>query len=180
MKQWHVIDGMPRLIHGGSPDASEGACVMQYVSLLNGTRWTDHPRCTNASVADVAIVVNDYSMDGKREERLLPEVIRLLHAQGISIPLRRKLGRMYLKADQGQTEYVKTMPTYRKWKRAINGDRKLALLKQWQDELAEQYWLPLLKEMLDLIEEEKGVRGGHTTEADLLRAEQLRLEAAGR
>jgi hypothetical protein len=180
MKQWHVIEGMPRLVHGAANHPSEGACVMQYVSLLKGTRWTDHPRCTNVSVADTAIVVNDYSMDGKREERLLPEVLRLMHAQGISRQLARKLGRMYNQFDKGQTDFVKGMPTYRKWKRARNGDAKMALMKQWRDELAEQYWLPLLKEMLDLIEEEKGVSGGHTTEDDLLRAEQLRLEAAGR
>jgi hypothetical protein len=180
MKSWHVIDGMPRLIGGAAETPADGACVMQYVSLLAGTRWTDHPRCTNATVAEVARTVNDYSMEGRREERLLPEVLRLLNAQGISETLRKRLQRMYIKADHEAGPFMGSLPSYRKWVRARKHDSREPLVRQWRDDMAEQYWLPLLKQMLDLIEEEKGRSGGHTSEEDLLRAEQLRLERAAR
>lgn len=44
---------------------------MEYVSLLAGERWSDHPQCTHALLAGVARGVNDHTSDAGRS-RLVP------------------------------------------------------------------------------------------------------------
>ncbi len=52
-------DGMPVLEAGAHRDARSGSCVMEYVSVLAGERFTDRPRCTHPAVAALAWQVND-------------------------------------------------------------------------------------------------------------------------
>ena len=52
-------DGLPVLEAGAHRDARSGSCVMEYVSVLAGERFTDRPRCTHPAVAALAWQVND-------------------------------------------------------------------------------------------------------------------------
>jgi hypothetical protein len=52
-------EGMPVLEAGAHRDARSGSCVMEYVSVLAGERFTDRPRCTHPAVAALAWQVND-------------------------------------------------------------------------------------------------------------------------
>jgi len=40
-------DFLPVLSHGSHTSPKEGACVMEYVSVLAGEPWTDRPACTH-------------------------------------------------------------------------------------------------------------------------------------
>lgn len=50
---------------------------MEYVSVLAGERWSDHPRCTHPLLAGVARGVNDHISDARRAGlvHLVPSVI---------------------------------------------------------------------------------------------------------
>lgn len=52
-------DSVPILAVGKHDDPREGACLMEYVSVLAGERFTDHPRCTDGLLAYLARLVND-------------------------------------------------------------------------------------------------------------------------
>jgi hypothetical protein len=52
-------DGLPVLEAGAHRDARSGSCVMEYVSVLAGERFTDRPSCTHPAVAALAWQVND-------------------------------------------------------------------------------------------------------------------------
>lgn len=66
------------LSRGGHRRSEDGACVMEYVSVLSGGRFTDHPRCTHPALASLARLVNDRIIDDevRRELALLaPDLI---------------------------------------------------------------------------------------------------------
>jgi hypothetical protein len=44
----------------------DGACLMEYVSVLAGRPFSDHPRCTDPTLAELARLVNDASTDEGR------------------------------------------------------------------------------------------------------------------
>lgn len=46
--------------------AEDGACLMEYVSLIAGESFSDAPRCTDPAVAAVARLVNDAMTDATR------------------------------------------------------------------------------------------------------------------
>ncbi|MEJ2867488.1 hypothetical protein WCD74_06905 [Actinomycetospora sp. OC33-EN08] len=52
-------EGLPILEAGAHRDARSGSCVMEYVSVLAGERFTDRPQCTHPAVAALAWQVND-------------------------------------------------------------------------------------------------------------------------
>ncbi|WP_433801871.1 hypothetical protein [Actinomycetospora sp. CA-084318] len=52
-------EGLPVLEAGAHRDARSGSCVMEYVSVLAGERFTDRPHCTHPAVAALAWQVND-------------------------------------------------------------------------------------------------------------------------
>jgi hypothetical protein len=73
-----VPDQLPILTRGWHRGPEDGACVMEYVSVLAGLRFTDHPRCTPPALAALARLVNDRIVDdGVRSELALlaPELI---------------------------------------------------------------------------------------------------------
>ena len=63
-----VPDGLPVLQSGGHLVPEDGACLMEYVSVLAGCTFSDHPPCTDPTVAAVARLVNDACTDAGRQE----------------------------------------------------------------------------------------------------------------
>ncbi len=72
-------DWMPVLSRGRHRSAKQGACFMEYASVLAGERWSDHPACTHPAVASLARLVNDCMDDAYRSELapLVPSVVGL-------------------------------------------------------------------------------------------------------
>lgn len=66
-----VPDAMPVLSRGRHRRPRHGACLMEYVSVLAGERFSDAPRCTDPTLAAVARSVNDYSSDESRQRLAL-------------------------------------------------------------------------------------------------------------
>lgn len=76
-----VPDGLPTLSSGSHGRNSGKACVMEYVSVLTGDRWTDFPACTNPVIARVAQIVND-TLSNEDRHLLVPYIDRLMAASG--------------------------------------------------------------------------------------------------
>lgn len=62
-----IPDSMPVLSRGKHRRPRNGACLMEYVSVLAGGPFTDAPRCTDPTLASIARGVNDYSGDELRQ-----------------------------------------------------------------------------------------------------------------
>lgn len=65
-----VPDQLPILQRGRHRRPEDGACVMEYVSVLAGCAFTDHPRCTHPALATLARLVNDWIDDDKTRSEL--------------------------------------------------------------------------------------------------------------
>jgi hypothetical protein len=61
-----VPAGMPVLSRGKHRNPSQGACFMEYTSLLAGEPFTDGPRCVDGELAAVLRSANDRLSDGDR------------------------------------------------------------------------------------------------------------------
>jgi hypothetical protein len=59
-------DQLPLLEAGAHLHPSDGACLMEYVSVLAGEGFSDHPRCTDPLLAHLARMVNDATSDAGR------------------------------------------------------------------------------------------------------------------
>lgn len=68
---------LPLLQRGSHAHPDDGACFMEFASLLAGERFTDRPRCTHPVLAAVARAVNDAVGDRTRQQLvpLIPDVI---------------------------------------------------------------------------------------------------------
>ena len=69
---------LPLLGRGRHGGAEQGACLMEYVSVLSGERFTDAPRCTHPALSALARLVNDRTADDaarRRLARLAPDLI---------------------------------------------------------------------------------------------------------
>ncbi len=75
-------DLMPVLSRGKHRNAKKGACFMEYASFVAGERFTDHPECTDPSLASLARLVNDWTTDANRSSlsTLVPSVVGLVSA----------------------------------------------------------------------------------------------------
>jgi hypothetical protein len=73
-----VPEHLPRLRHGAHLHSTDGACLMEYVSVLAGEPWSDQPRCTHPALAAVARAVNDALGQAARDRAALlaPELAR--------------------------------------------------------------------------------------------------------
>lgn len=60
--------GVPVLTRGKHRDPAEGSCLMEYVSVLAGLRFTDRPRCTHPLLSWLARRVNDGTSDVARPQ----------------------------------------------------------------------------------------------------------------
>ena len=72
-------DLLPVLSRGKHRNPRRGACFMELASFLAGERWSDHPACTHALLAEVARNVNDRTTDADRPllAPLIPSVVGL-------------------------------------------------------------------------------------------------------
>ena len=88
----NIPNYMPVLSAGAHKNPSEGACVMEYVSLLAGESWSDTPSCTHPALARAAQVLNDKISDNDRY-LLVPLIGRLFgtdnQSKEISVGLAR-------------------------------------------------------------------------------------------
>ena len=82
-----IPNALPTLSAGAHTPASGQACVMEYVSLLAGEKWSDSPTCTYAPLARAAQVVNDRLSDDNRH-LLVPFIGRLF---GTTLPVDNRL-----------------------------------------------------------------------------------------
>lgn len=64
------VDGLPLLDRGAHRSPRHGACLMEYVSVLAGERFRDHPRCTHPALAQLARWVNDQIIDPAARSKL--------------------------------------------------------------------------------------------------------------
>jgi hypothetical protein len=74
-----IPDVMPHLSAGRHRNPRRGACFMEFASYLAGERWSDHPACTDRTLAALARGVNDLVADCRRDEltSLIPRVVGL-------------------------------------------------------------------------------------------------------
>jgi hypothetical protein len=75
----HLPALLPTLSRGKHRSPRQGACFMEFASVLAGERWSDHPACTHPLLAAVARHVNDHTSDAGRGRLadLIPSVIGL-------------------------------------------------------------------------------------------------------
>ena len=79
---------LPVLSRGTHRSPHEGACFMEFASVLAGEPWSDRPGCTHPLLAELARHVNDNTSDAGRPRLvdLIPSVIGLtgddLHIEG--------------------------------------------------------------------------------------------------
>src|SRR5699024_10381953 len=59
-------DGLPVLSCGKHNDPRDGACLMEYVSVLAGEKFTDRPSCVDPLLAHLARMVNDATSSSAR------------------------------------------------------------------------------------------------------------------
>lgn len=78
-----IPEFMPVLTTGKHSDPANGACIMEYVSIIAGERFSDHPMCVHPKLAEWARLVNDRLPDSKRH-LLVPLIGRFI---GTSRPL---------------------------------------------------------------------------------------------
>lgn len=76
-----VPDVMPHLSAGRHRNPRRGACFMEFASYLAGERWSDHPACTDRTLAALARGVNDLVADDRRDA-LIPLVPRVVGLSG--------------------------------------------------------------------------------------------------
>lgn len=58
--------GLPPLERGAHEGPADGMCLMEYISLTTGDRFSDRPRCTHPALAALARRVNDRMSDRAR------------------------------------------------------------------------------------------------------------------
>lgn len=83
-----VPPGLPVLDAGAHRDARSGSCVMEYVSVLAGERFSDRPRCTHPAVAALAWQVNDAVSHSVRQELALRAPALVGAGRGTDAPVR--------------------------------------------------------------------------------------------
>ena len=72
-----IPDLMPMLSPGKHRSPRSGGCFMEIASFLAGERWSDHPKCTDPALAELARCVNDVMPDSERSRLslMIPSVI---------------------------------------------------------------------------------------------------------
>lgn len=58
-------DFMPVLSPGGHVSPSQGACMMEYISVLAGEKFSDAPKCVNPYIAAYGAMLNDESYSNR-------------------------------------------------------------------------------------------------------------------
>jgi hypothetical protein len=65
------------LTTGSHAKNDNNACVMEFVSLLAGETWSDHPECASESITKLAIGINDNGDQSHRDrlKELAPRIV---------------------------------------------------------------------------------------------------------
>ena len=71
-----VPENLPTLSAGGHAADDGQACLMEYISLLAGEKWSDKPACTHPVLSSAARLTNDLMSD-KHRHLLVPLIGRL-------------------------------------------------------------------------------------------------------
>lgn len=77
-------DFMPVLSAGRHDSPAEGACVMEYVSVIAGEKFSDKPACTDETLAMMAWAINDSLYDEERH-MMVPFITRLIGTSGYDV-----------------------------------------------------------------------------------------------
>jgi hypothetical protein len=85
-----IPDGLPVLSRGGHTDPAQGACFMEYASLLAGEKFTDCPRCTHPLLAHTARMVNDV-LDDDNRQRIAPLISAVIGVKEPAAPITAEL-----------------------------------------------------------------------------------------
>jgi hypothetical protein len=80
---------MPMLARGRHTSAEDGACLMEYVSVLAGESFTDHPICVDPLLVRLAWAVNDWAADPERARlvELAPRLIGTRNNNPVTAPI---------------------------------------------------------------------------------------------
>ena len=89
---FEIPDAMPVFGKYAHASPREGACVMEYISLLTGDKWTDYPKCTDRLVAWYAQSANDCLPDERRTVEMLPRLQRIMRARPLPVYMLDELG----------------------------------------------------------------------------------------
>ena len=92
-----VPDIVPILSAGKHRSARSGGCFMEIASFLAGERWSDHPRCTDPALAELARCVNDVMPDSARS-RLAPMIPSVIGTGGRSTSERTQVAAAIVRA----------------------------------------------------------------------------------
>lgn len=104
-------DFLPVLSDGSHKSPAEGACYMEYVSLLAGEKFSDYPRCVDRALARTMQDINDDAGDEKERAELLPLLPRTI---GLGAPPRL----------QRPASVDRLSPLWSEWVRTIEQDRR--------------------------------------------------------
>jgi hypothetical protein len=110
----------------------DGACLMEYTSVLAAERFTDHPRCTDPTLATLARLVNDATSDEGRH-RLVPLAPRLAvaartDAVGSASLVLATLLRVREATDRPLARQLRAA---RRWLRWVSADGSAGSLIRW-------------------------------------------------
>jgi hypothetical protein len=74
---YQVPEYVPVLSAGRHRSPRSGGCFMEIASFLAGARWSDHPKCADPSLSELARCVNDVMPDDHRSQLavMIPSVI---------------------------------------------------------------------------------------------------------
>lgn len=86
MRTQSIPQLVPTLSAGRHRSARKGACFMEFASFLAGERWSDHPSCTDGTLATLARAVNDTMSDSRRGE-LVTKIPRVIGLRGDDLRL---------------------------------------------------------------------------------------------
>lgn len=71
-----VPGSLPLLDSGSHLDETDGACLMEFASVLAGERFSDRPHCSDPVLADLVRAVNDeMSTDGRQQLAMTAPII---------------------------------------------------------------------------------------------------------
>jgi hypothetical protein len=149
-----VPAAMPVLSRGKHRNPSQGACFMEYTSLLAGEPFTDGPRCVDAELAAVLRSANDRLSDGDR-----PLLVPLLgRAIGAAIASARRRRREELARYREQTARLRRAVA-RRFTAALGATPSPAtrVWSGWGEELHWLFW-DLMNEPTTLTTAEDYVR----------------------
>jgi hypothetical protein len=161
-----VPAAMPLLSRGKHRNPAQGACFMEYTSLLAGESFTDGPRCVDGELAAVLRSANDRLSDGDRA-LLVPLLGRAI---GAAIPP-PPAGRAWCRSADARRRHREELARYReqtaRLHRAVSrrftaavGSASSPAVRVWSGWGEELHWLfwELMNEPTTLTTSEDYVR----------------------